>query len=163
MFICHFYMFLQCLEATHSRNTSTCLYFSNVELLPLPENRRNQIIRKYFWSLSKEVPLNTYAYMSLLLYFTNKNSFVRLVRRKVCAACADPYAEPYAEPHSDGISLESSLMRNLMRRKAHKGIANIARRKGLHEATLEPKLYAALRPSTLLREISCAGLAPELL
>ena len=84
-----------------------------------------------------------------------------LVRRKVCAACADPCAEPYAEPYAGGILLESSLMRNLMRRKAHKDFGNLARRKGLHKATLERKPYAALRPSTVLREGSCAGLARE--
>ena len=84
-----------------------------------------------------------------------------LVRRKVCAACADPYAEPYAEPYADGILLESGLMRRLMRRKARKDIDNLARRKELHKATLEQNPYAVLRPSTYVREVSCAGLAPE--
>ena len=83
------------------------------------------------------------------------------MRRKVCAACADPCAEPYAEPYADGILLESSLMRNLMRRKEHKDIQTLARRKGLHKATLEPNPYAALRGSSSVREVSCAGLAPE--
>ena len=84
-----------------------------------------------------------------------------LVRRKVCAACADPYAEPCAEPYADGILLESDLMRSLMRRKARKDIDNLARRKELHKATLEQNPYAALRPATYVREVSCAGLAPE--
>ena len=83
------------------------------------------------------------------------------MRRKVCAACADPYAELCAEPYADGILLESGLMRSLARRKARKDIDNLARRKVLHKATLEQNPYAALRPSTDVREVSCAGLAPE--
>ena len=59
------------------------------------------------------------------------------MRRKLCAACADPYAEPCAEPYADGILLESGLMRSLARRKARKDIQTLARRKVLHKATLE--------------------------
>ena len=83
------------------------------------------------------------------------------MRRKVCAACADPYAELCAEPYADGILLESGLMRSLARRKARKDIDNLARRRVLHKATLEQNPYAALRRSNHVREVSCAGLVRE--
>ena len=99
-----------------------------------------------------------------IIDFIEKYSYaaqVCLVRRKVCAACADPYAEPCAEPYADGVLLGSGLKRSLARRKARNDIDNLARRKVLHKATLEQNPYAALRPSTYVREVSCAGLAPE--
>ena len=83
------------------------------------------------------------------------------MRRKVCAACADPYAEPCAEPYADGILLESGLMRSLARRKARKDIDNLARRKVLHKATLEQNPLCTLRASTYVREVSCAGLVRD--
>ena len=47
------------------------------------------------------------------------------------------------------------------RRKVRKDIQTLARRKGLHKATLEQNPYAALRGSSSVREVSCAGLVPE--